>query len=508
VLDTNILTLITLFPLVGAVIVAFLPRNGKVIQAFTLLVTLVTFFLTLHLPAHFAYGRGGFQFEQNFLWIINPAIRYHVGVDGISMWLVVLTGLLAPIGTLASWNAIETRTKEFYFFFLVQQTAMYGVFVSLDLILYYGYWELSLVPMAILIAMHGRTQGQTSTRAAIKFFLYTFTPSALFLVAILALYAKTGTFDYVLMQQALQGQPALFGPQALYWISLAFLVAFAVKVPVFPLHGWLGDVFSEAPTAMAMVVSGKLGIYSILRFHLGLFPVQARQIAPLMIALAALGIVYGALVALVQKDMKRLLAFGTLSSLSFCVLGIYSFAASGLSGALFHIISESITAAAMFVLFGLIYERYSTYDIAQYGGLASRMPKVTVLFIIAMLSMIGLPILNGFVGEFLTLSSGFAVNHTWGTIATTGVILSASYMLWMVQRIFYGVNSPMVERTATIDLLPREATTLWPVAGLMLAMGVASTYWFQAINQGVAPLATHTIAADSAARTEASQEVR
>ena len=503
--DSYILTLITLFPLAGAVIVAFLPRRGKVIQGFTLLITLITLLMTLHLPAHFMYGHSGFQFEQNILWIANPSIHYHVGVDGISMWLVVLTGFLGPLGSLASWKAIETRTKEFYFFFLVQQTAMYGVFVSLDLILYYGYWELSLVPMAILIALHGRHHG---SRAAIKFFLYTFTPSALFLVAILALYAKTGTFDYVLMQNALSAQQGLFGPQALWWISMAFLVAFAVKVPVFPLHGWLGDVFSEAPTAMAMVVSGKLGIYSILRFHLGLFPAQARQVAPVMIALASIGIVYGALVALVQKDLKRLLAFATLSSLSFCTLGIYTFAASGLSGALFHIISESITAAAMFILLGLIYERYGTYDIAQYGGLASRLPRVTVLFIITMLSLIGLPILNGFVGEFLTLSSGFTVNHVWGAIATTGVILSASYMLWMVQRVFYGVNSPMVEKTATIDLLPREATALWPVAGLMLAMGVASTYWFHAINEGIAPLVTHTLASDSATKVEAATAVQ
>jgi NADH-quinone oxidoreductase subunit M len=499
VLDTSILTLILLLPLAGAVVVAFLPKRGKVIQAFTLLVTLVTFLLTLHLPAHFAYGHAGFQFEQNIPWIASPAIRYHVGVDGISMWLVVLTGFLAPLGALASWNAIHTRTKDFYFYFLVQQTAMYGVFVSLDLMLYYGFWELSLVPMAILIAMHGRGHGN---RAAIKFFLYTFSPSALFLVAILALYARTGTFDFVQLQNTLSSQHGLFGPQALWWISLAFLVAFAVKVPVFPLHGWLGDVFSEAPTAMAMVVSGKLGIYSILRFHLGLFPDQAHRIAPLMIALAAIGIVYGALVALVQKDLKRLLAYGTLSSLSFCILGIYTFAASGLSGALFHILSESITAAAMFILLGLIYERYETYDIAQYGGLASRMPRVTVLFVITMLSLIGLPILNGFVGEFLTLSSGFAANPMWGAIATTGVILSASYMLWMVQRVFYGVNSPLVERTAVPDLLPREATTLWPIAGLMLAMGVASTFWFHAINQGVAPLVTHTVAADAASNAE------
>jgi NADH-quinone oxidoreductase subunit M len=494
------LTLLVVVPLAGALVVGFLPRKGKIIQGFTLLVSLVTFLLTLHLPAHFHYGQGGFQFEQNSLWIANPSIRYHVGIDGISLWLVVLTGLLAPLGVLASWNAIETRTKEFYFFFLVQQTAMYGVFISLDLILYYGFWELSLVPMAILIALHGRSQGG---RAAIKFFIYTFVPSALFLVAILALYARTGTFDFVQLQQTLNAQHSLFGPQALWWISLAFLAAFAVKVPVFPLHGWLGDVFSEAPTAMAMVVSGKLGIYSILRFHLALFPVQARQISPLMIALAAIGIVYGALVALVQKDLKRLLAFGTLSSLSFCTLGIYTFAASGLSGALFHILSESIIGAAMFILLGLMYERYSTYDIYQYGGLASRMPRMTVLFLVTTLALIGLPILTGFVGEFLTLSSGFALNHTWGAIATTGVILSASYMLWMVQRVFYGANSPMVERTIVPDLFAREKVALWPVAVLMLVMGVYSTYWFQAINEGVAPLVSTSSAVTTAVNTEA-----
>jgi NADH-quinone oxidoreductase subunit M len=499
VFDASILTLILLTPLVGAVIVGFLPRKGKLIPGFTLAITLLSFLLTLHLPAHFHYGQSGFQFEQNSLWITNPAIRYHLGVDGISLWLVVLTGILAPLGVLSSWNAIETRTKEFYFFFLVQQTAMYGVFLSLDLILYYGFWELSLVPMAILIAMHGRNQGG---RAAVKFFIYTFVPSALFLVGILALYARTQTFDFVLLQQKLGSDHSLFGPQALWWISLAFLVAFAVKVPVFPLHGWLGDVFSEAPTAMAMIVSGKLGIYSILRFHLALFPAQARHVAPLMIALASIGIVYGALVALVQKDLKRLLAYGTLSSLSFCVLGIYTFAATGLSGALFHILSESIIGAAMFMLLGLLYERYATYDITQYGGLASRMPRMTVLFLITTFALIGLPSLTGFVGEFLTLSSGFTTSHVFGTVATTGVILSASYMLWMVQKVFYGANSPMVERTIVPDLFAREKLELWPVAVLMLVMGIYSTYWFHAISEGVAPLVTHSAAITTASNAE------
>ncbi|HKO13361.1 MAG TPA: NADH-quinone oxidoreductase subunit M, partial [Acidobacteriaceae bacterium] len=283
-----ILTLITFVPTAGAIIVAFLPRKGRVIPAFALLVTLATFILSLHLPAHFNYANHGFQFEENRPWVISPAIRYHLGVDGLSLWLVMLTTFLSVIGVLVSWRSIEHRTKEFYFLFLLQQTAMIGVFVALDVFLYYCFWELSLVPMAILIAMFGRERGR---QAALKFFIYTFLPSALFLVAILWLYAKTGTFDFVQLQSALAG--SAFSPAALWWVSLAFLVAFAVKVPVFPLHGWLGDVIFEAPTAMAMVVAGKLGLYSIFRFNLGLFPAQARQIAPLMIALAVIGLLYG-----------------------------------------------------------------------------------------------------------------------------------------------------------------------------------------------------------------------
>ncbi len=289
-LTDHILTLITFVPTAGAIVVAFLPRKGRAVQWFTLLVTLATFVLSLHLPTYFNDAQRGFQFEENQPWISSPAIRYHLGVDGLSLWLVLLTTFLGPIGVLVSWRAIHERTKEFYFLFLLQQTAMIGVFVALDLFLYYGFWELSLVPMAILIALFGPNRGR---QAAIKFFLYTFIPSALFLVAILYLYAKAGTFDFVQLQSALAAGSLGITPKALSWLSLAFLVAFAVKVPVFPLHGWLSDVIQEAPTAMAMVVAGKLGLYSIFRFNLGLFPTQARAVAPLMIVLAVIGILYG-----------------------------------------------------------------------------------------------------------------------------------------------------------------------------------------------------------------------
>lgn len=295
--DPIILTLILLVPLAGAVVVALLPDRFCLPQRVALVVSLLTFGFTLHLPAHFISGWPGFQFEVSRAWIENPAIFYHVGVDGLSMWLVVLTGLLAPIGVLASWNAIQSRRKIFYSLFLVQQTAIVGVFISLDLMVYYGFWELSLVPMAILIAMYGRKDGP---KAALRFFLFTFIPSAPLLVAIIWLYARTGTFNFVDLQYNIAS--GIIPAGALFWLALAFLFAFAVKVPVFPLHGWLADTFQEAPVAMAMVVAGKMGLYSMLRFHVGLFPAQSRNIAPLMIALAVIGILYGACLALVQRD--------------------------------------------------------------------------------------------------------------------------------------------------------------------------------------------------------------
>jgi NADH-quinone oxidoreductase subunit M len=486
VLTDRILTLITLVPTGGALVVALLPRRGRVIQVFTLLVTLLTFGLSLHLPAHFDYAQHGFQFVENDAWIASPSIRYHLGVDGLSLWLVLLTTFLAPIGVLVSWRAIETRTKEFYFLFLLQQTAMIGVFVALDMILYYGFWELSLVPMAILIAMFGPNHGR---QAAIKFFIYTFLPSALFLVAILWLYAKAGTFEFDQLQSLLASGSLGVSAAALGWASLAFLVAFAVKVPVFPLHGWLADVIQEAPTAMAMVVAGKLGLYSIFRFNLGLFPAQSRAIAPLMIALAVIGILYGALLALAQSDMKRLVAYSILGNLSFCILGIFCFALTGLNGAVFQTLNEGITGGALLVLVSFLYERYGTYDMSLYGGLAGKLPMLATLYVITALALVGLPLLNGFVGEFLVLSGSFPVHPAWVGVATLGVILSAAYMLWMVQRIFYGQPSSLVVNRVSIDLTAREHFTLWPMAVLMLAMGVLSPYWIKAIDGAMSGLA-------------------
>ena len=487
-MNQNILTLIVFTPLLGAAVLAALPeRTGSRAHAIgALVVSLLTFLFTLHLPFWFHYGApaGSFQFEQNLSWIASPAIRYHVGVDGLSMWLVVLAGFLGPIGVLASWKVIGTRTRLFYTLFLLQQVAMMGIFVALDLFLYYGFWELSLVPMTLLIATFGRTEGRR--RAAIKFFLYAFIPSAILLVAIIWLYMRTGTFDFPVLQALAARGVLSINTKALWLCSLAFLVAFGVKVPIFPLHGWLPDAISEAPTAMAMVIAAKLGLYSILRFNFGLFPAESRHIAPLLIALGAIGIAYGALMALVQNDLKRLAAFSTLSHVSFIVLGIFSFTVLGVDGGTFQILNESLIGAALFVLLGLLYERYGTYDMRDYGGLASRHPWMVTLFVITSLAAVGLPMLNGFVGEFLILSctmQSFYGHHVfWTVIGTTGVIFSAAYMLWMIQRVFYGETGIRPDEVRGWDLTAREHAELWPLAALFLVMGVFSPYWMRAID--------------------------
>ncbi len=494
--DHSILTLLTFTPLVGAVLLAFLPDKGKTLQWAALAVTLLTFLMTLHLPSHFNYGAaaGSYQFEQNIGWIDSPAIRYHLGVDGLSMWLSVLTGLLAPLGVLISWNTISERKKLFYILFLLQQVAMLGVFVSLDLFLYYAFWELTLVPMTLLIATFGRTENRR--RAAIKYFLYAFIPSAVMLVGVLWLYVNTGTFDFNPLIAAADPHRIPGSTSALWLASLAFLGAFAVKVPVFPLHGCLSDAISEAPTAAVMVLAGKLGLYSILRFSFGIFPDQSRHIAPLMIALGAIGIVYGALLALVQKDLKKLAAYGTLGHVSVVVLGIFTFTIAGIDGGIYQTLNEGIGGAALFMLLGLLYERYGTYDVREFGGLAAKFPWMVTLFVITTLSVIGLPILNGFVGEFLVFSGAMQANmlhHAFYTaLATSGVILTAAYMLLMIQKVFYGSLGLKSRSVTGWALDAREHLALWQVMLLMLVRGVASPYRLRAIDPIGVDLANET----------------
>ena len=507
-IDHTILTLIVFTPLAGALLLALLPDRGKTMQWTALAVTLFTFLLTLHLPFHYSYASqpGTFQFEQNLPWIAAPAVRYHIGVDGLSMWLMVLTGILAPLGVLISWRAIDSRKKLFYVLFLLQQVAMMGIFVSLDLFLYYGFWELSLVPMALLIAIFGRSESRS--RAAIRYFLYAFIPSGLLLVAMLWLYAQTGTFDLPTLA-ALAAHHAISPNTAALWIaSLGFLFAFGVKVPIFPLHGWLVDAVCEAPTAAVMVLAGKTALYSILRFSFAIFPEQSHRIAPLMIALAAIGIVYGGLLALVQNNLKKLAAYGTLGHLSFISLGIFTFTIAGIDGGIYQILNESLAGATLFMLLGLLYERYGTYDMREYGGLATKLPWMATLFVITTLSIIGLPMLNSFVGEFLILSGSMQSTHAhhyfWTAVATTGVILSAAYMLSMIQRVFYANLGPTPAKVDGWDLDAREHLALWPMMALFLVMGVASPIWLKAIDGAGVALADHAAKSTAPASAAAS----
>jgi NADH-quinone oxidoreductase subunit M len=479
-----ILTLVTFIPLAGALLLLIFPRRHRDIRVFALVVSLFTFVLSLHLPVHFHRALSGFQYEFDHSWIPTPNIHYHMGVDGISMWLVVLTTFLTPLCVLISWKSIDQRVKEFFIILLVLETALIGVFVSLDLFLFYFFWEATLIPMALLIGMYGHGR---KVYAAVKFFLYTMIASMFMLAAILWLYAKVGTFDFVTIQNAIRsGQVAGFASAA-QWLFLGFFIAFAVKVPLFPFHTWLPDAHVEAPTAGSVLLAGvllKMGTYGMLRFDLGLFPDQARANAWWVMILALIGIIYGALVALVQPNMKKLIAYSSISHLGFVVLGIFSFTQLGLDGAMFVMLAHGVSTGALFMLAGALYERRHTYEISEFGGLATSMPVYASLFLFIVLASVGLPLLNGFVGEFLVLSGAFQARTVYGVLGATGLIWSAGYLLWMYQRVFLGKITHGVNQTLP-DLDTRERIALLPAAAAALVMGVAPLLWLNAIDPAI-----------------------
>jgi NADH-quinone oxidoreductase subunit M len=482
--NRNILTLITFLPAVGAVLLMLFPRRDRDIRWFALLISTLTFLASLHLPWHYNYAQSGFQYEQNVAWISTPNIHYHLGADGISLWLVVLTTFLVPLSVLISWTAIKERVKEFFMLMLILETAMIGVFVALDLFQFYFFWEATLIPMALLIGMYGH---ERRIYAAVKFFLYTMVASVFMLASMIWLYAKTGTFDFVELQQAIQaGQVAGFG-HAAQWLFLGFFIAFAVKVPLFPFHTWLPDAHVEAPTAGSVLLAGvllKMGVYGLLRFNLGLFPEASRRNAPWIIALAIIGIIYGALVALVQPNMKKLVAYSSVSHLGFCVLGIFSFTAIGMNGAVYQMLNHGVSTGGLFMLLGMIYERRHNYEIKQYGGLATTMPVFATFFMVIMLASAGLPLLNGFVGEFLVLSGAFQAKMLYGILAASGIIWGAYYLMWLYQRVFYGEVTNPVNGTLP-DLNGRERLSLWPLVIMSLVMGVVPTIFLRQIDPAV-----------------------
>ncbi|HEX7088425.1 MAG TPA: NADH-quinone oxidoreductase subunit M [Vicinamibacterales bacterium] len=470
-----LLTLLIAVPLAGSVLVLLLPGRGEqaapLIRKVGLGVSLVAFALALVLWARFDPASADFQFVERYAWIPAFGIDYHVGVDGISLWLVVLTGFLTPIALLSSWESVEKKTREFTFFVLALEAAMIGVFVALDLFLFYVFWDAMLIPMYFLIGVWGYDR---RIYAAVKFILYTMAGSVLMLVAILGLaflhQQASGeySFDYVRLL-ALD-----IAPVWQYWGFLAFAVAFAIKVPIFPFHTWLPDAHVEAPTAGSVILAGvllKMGTYGLIRFAYPLFPEAALYFTPLIAALAVVGIVYGALVAMVQPDMKKLVAYSSVSHLGFVVLGICALNANGMQGAVYQMVAHGVSTGGLFLIVGMLSDRRHTRLIAEFGGLKRVMPRLTAAFLIITLSSIGLPSLNGFIGEFLVLLGAFLWEWRFAAVAATGVILSAVYMLWMVQRVFYGEVTNEHNR-ALPDLTPREWVVITPVVAMAILMGV------------------------------------
>jgi NADH-quinone oxidoreductase subunit M len=473
----KLLTILILLPTAGALVavlysVVFGNRdtNHKWIALIT---TLLTFAVSLLLLRGAGAG-GEFRFEENVTWIGYIGANYHVGVDGMSLWLVLLTTLLMPIAILSSWTAVHKRQLSYYVFLLILESAMIGVFVSLDLLLFYLFFEASLVPMFFLIGIWG---GERRIYAAIKFFIYTAVGSLLMLVAIIALYFIYHTFDYPALLQAMESQR--LDANVAFWLFIAFGLAFSIKVPLWPFHTWLPDAHTEAPTAGSVILAGvllKMGTYGLMRFNLPLFPDMAKIFAPYIITFAVIGIIYGALVAMVQPDVKRLVAYSSVSHMGFVVLGIFSFTELGMQGALYQMLNHGVSTGALFLFVGFIYERRHTRQISEFGGLATPMPWFATLFVIASLSSIGLPFLNGFVGEFLILTGTWtstAVTHTWiaTMLAATGVIWAAVYMLWMLQRVLFG-ETKNPENARLLDLNKRELGLILPLMLLMLFMGV------------------------------------
>ena len=483
-LSSIILTLVTFIPAAGGLLILLIPRRDRDIKVFALVISLLAFVASLHLPVHLHRNLAGFQFEIDRPWIAHPNIHYHMGVDGISVWLIVLTTFLTPLCVLISWTSVHERIKEFFILLLLLETGLIGVFTALDLFLFYFFWEATLIPMALLIGMYGHGR---RVYAAVKYFLFTMLASVFMLAAILWLYAKTGSFDFVVIQNAIRNGSVPGFATASLWLFLGFFIAFAVKVPLFPLHTWLPDAHVEAPTAGSVLLAGvllKMGTYGLVRFSLGLFPEQARRNAPWIMVLALIGIIYGALVSLVQPNMKKLIAYSSVSHLGFVVLGIFSFTTAGLNGAMFVMLAHGVATGALFMLAGILYERRHTYEISELGGLATPMPVYAAFFLFIVLASVGLPLLNGFIGEFLVLSGAFQANAWYGVLGATGVIWSAGYLLWMYQRVFFGKVKLEVNNTLP-DLNLRERTALWPAAAAALVMGVAPLMWLSAIDPAV-----------------------
>ncbi len=509
-----LLTLSWVLPLVGAILLLFVGntdgRNNGLIRNAALGLSLAVFAVTLGIWARFDPGSADFQLVERVAWIPAFGIDYYVGIDGISLLLVVLTGFLTPIALLSSWHGIETKVKEFCVFILALEAAMIGVFVSLDLFLFYVFWDAMLIPMYFLIGIWGY---DNRIYAAVKFMLYTMAGSVLMLVAILGLAwlhsEATGSYSFDLLKlYALD-----IAPETQRWFFLAFALAFAIKVPLFPFHTWLPDAHVQAPTAGSVILAGvllKMGTYGLVRFAFPLFPVAAAAFAPWMALLAVIGIVYGALVAMIQPDMKKLVAYSSVSHLGFVVLGICAMNVQGVQGAVYQMLAHGVSTGGLFLVVGMLSDRRHTRLISEFGGLKEVMPRLTAAFLIITLASIGMPGLNGFVGEFMIMLGAYRWDPRFVVGAGLGVILSAVYMLWMFQRVYYGpVTNPKNEHLH--DLEPREWAGVLPLCAMAIVMGVFPMIFLKPMEPAVQRLVERVQAAQpvrAAAPAEAGRPAR
>jgi len=493
-MSQHLLSWMTFLPLLGLLVLLFIPRdNGGLLKGITLVVTIITFFVSLPLAFDDVFKTSAaMQYTEFVPWISVGSyfqMNYNIGIDGISLWLVLLTTFIMPIAVLSTWNAVDKNIKGFMALLLLLETAMLGAFIALDLFLFYIFWELMLIPMYFMIGIWG---GKNRIYAAIKFFIYTAVGSLLMLVAIMYIYYAAVQSGVAMDGFSIAHFYDLNIPAHLQtWLFLAFAFSFAIKVPMFPVHTWLPDAHTEAPTAGSVILAAimlKMGTYGYIRFAMPLFPEATQQFIPYLSLLAVIGIIYGALVAMMQDDVKKLVAYSSVSHLGFVMLGIFALNMQGLTGGMLQMVNHGISTGALFLIVGFIYERRHTRAIADFGGLAKVMPVFATIFMIITFSSIGLPGTNGFVGEFLILLGAFESELRWFAVfATTGVIFAAVYMLWMFQRVMFGeLKNPANEKLKDLSL--REVVIMIPLLVFVFWIGVYPNTFLEKMNPSMEQL--------------------